>query len=175
MRTLRFASMLAAATLLGAATLSAQATCGATAAGTASCAPTGTNITVTVDKIVRITVTPTSAALTAPTDADFTAGGTTTKDDINLQAILIRANVNWSLTATASAWTAPYAKPIGDAAFSTSGAPPFTAFTGSAQTLTTGAATASTTVNVSYRVNWSLASDVPGTYTLPVAFTVSST
>lgn len=175
MRSLRLASLIAAATLLGASSLAAQATCGATSAGTATCSPTGTNVTVTVNRIVRIVVTPTSAALTAPTDVDFTAGGTTTTDDINLQALLVRANVNWSLTATASAWTAPYAKPISDAAFSTTGGAPFTAFTGSAQTLSTGTATAGTTVNMSYRVNWALATDVPGTYTLPVAFTISST
>jgi hypothetical protein len=175
MRSIRVASLVAVSLLMGASALSAQATCGATSAGTASCFPSGTNVTVTVQNIVRIVVTPTSASLTAPTDADFTGGGTTTKDDINLQAIQIRANVNWSVTATAGTWTAPWAKPVGDAAFSTSGAAPFTPFSGTAQTLGTGAATAGTTINVSYRVNWALVNDAPGAYTLPIAFTVSST
>jgi hypothetical protein len=175
MRSVRIASFAVAALVMGASSAAAQATCGATSATTATCSPAGTQVTVTVQRIVRIVVTPTSAALSAPVDADFTAGGTTSKDDIDLQAIVIRANVNWSLTATASAWTAPYAKPIGDAAFSTTSGAPFTAFTGSAQALTTGTATAATTVNLSYRVNWALATDVPGSYTLPVSFTVSST
>jgi len=164
-----------AALVLTSTVAEAQATCGNTAAVTASCTPAGTQVTVTVQRIVRLTVTPTSAGLTAPTDADFTAGGTVNKDDVDLQALLVRANISWEITALASAWTAPYAKPIGDAAFSITGGAPFTAFTGGSQSITTGAASAGATVNLSYRVLWSLASDLPGVYTLPVAFTISST
>lgn len=176
MRSVRFASFVAAALVLGASSAAAQATCGATSAGTAICSPTGTQVTVTVQKIARITVTPMSAGLTAPTHLDFVSSGTTAKDDIALQAIVIRANVPWSLTATATAWTgSPYAKPVGDAAWSVTGGAPFFAFDGSPQTLNSGAATATTPTNVSYRVNWALATDIPGDYILPVLFTVSAT
>lgn len=168
-------TMAALSMVAAASSVQAQATCGSTAAVTATCSPAGTQVSVTVQRIVRITVTPTSAALTAPTDADFTAGGTTSTDDIDLQVINLRANVAWALTTTATAWTAPYAKPIGDAGFSITGGAPFTTFTGGSQAVTTGAATSSQSVNFSYRVNWALATDIPGVYTLPVAFTISST
>ena len=163
------------ALVLSASAAEAQATCGNTALVTATCTPAGTQVSVTVNKIVRLTVTPTSGSLTAPTDVDFTAGGTVNKDDANLQTLLVRANVAWALTATASPWTAPYAKAIGDASFSITGGFPFTAFTGASQSVTTGSASAGATVNLSYRVSWSLTADLPGVYTLPVAFTVSST
>lgn len=167
-------SLATLALLASASVASAQATCGATNAGTPSCAPAGTQVTVTVEKIVRITVTPTEGNLTAPTDADFTAGGTVNLDNVDLQTITVRANVNWALTATASAWTAPYAKPITDASWSTTSAPPFTAFDGSAQSIATGGPTAGDDVLISYRVTWTLTTDEPGSYTLPVAFTLSS-
>lgn len=165
------------AVALTAATSAAQISCGNTNAATASCTPAGTQVTVTVQNIVRLTVTSTSAALTAPTDANFTAGGTTTIDDVDLQELLVRANVDWALTATAGPWDAvnSYTKATGDAAFSITGGAPYTAFTGGIQAVTTGTATAGSAIDISYRVTWSLALDEPGSYVLPIAFTISST
>jgi hypothetical protein len=157
---------------------SAQATCGDTDAVTATCSPTTSNITVTVLTIVRLTVTPTDAGLTAPTDADFTAGGTATLTNLNLQALLVRANETWELTAVAGVaneWDpAPWTKPVADAAWSINGTN-FFAFTGGSDAITTGSPTAGQTVNFSYEVDWNLVDDVPGAYTLPVTFTISST
>lgn len=166
----------AAATML-AATAHAQATCGNTAGANATCTPAGVNVTTTVQNIVVLSITPASAALTAPTDVDFAGGGTALVQDVNLHQVTVRANAAWTLTVLApGGWTGTgnNAKAIGDLGWSTTGGAPYTAVTGSAVTVSSGAPTASTVVNVSYGTNWDLLSDTPGTYTLALTYRVTA-
>jgi hypothetical protein len=152
----------------------AQATCANANGTTAQCTSSGTQITITAHRTVRLEVTPTHPTLTGPTLADYPVGTTTTKTDLGAQALEVKANIAWALTMTASPWTAPYAKPIGDAEFTTDGGGGWTAFSGGSQALSSGASTAGTTITLGFRVNWGLLADPPGVYTLPVMFLVSS-
>ena len=160
-----------------AATAQAQTSCGNTSATTATCSPAGAQVTTTVLKIVRLTVTPASAALTAPTDANFTAGGTADVDDAALHSLLVRANVPWAITVTGSAWTGTgnNAKAIGDLKWTIDGGTTYTSMTNAAVSLTTGSASAGATTTVGYRTHWILTSDGPGTYTMALTFTIAST
>jgi len=160
-----------------AATAQAQTSCGATNAVAASCSPAGAQVTTTVQKIVRLTVTPASAALTAPTDVTFAASGTGTVVDAGLHVLTVRANVNWAVTLTGSAWTGTgnNGKAIGDLEWTINGGTSYTATTNAAASMATGSATASAVTTVGYRTTWNLVSDGPGTYTMGLTFTISST
>lgn len=165
-----------AATIAFAGAAQAQATCGATAAANASCAPAGTQVSTTVQKIVYISITNPSVALTAPTNLDFTGGGTTTKADLAAQVATIRTNAAWTLTVQGAAWTGSgnNAKLVGDLAWTTNAGALYTALTTSAVSVTTGAATAAATVTIGYRTAWSLTSDTPGTYTMGLTYTLAA-
>ncbi len=165
-----------AATIAFAGAAQAQATCGATAAANASCAPAGTQVSTTVQKIVFISITNPSVALTAPTDADFTGGGTTTKVDAAAQVATIRTNAPWTLTVQGGTWTGSgnNSKAVGDLGWTITGGPGYTAMTTSAVSVTTGAATAATTVTIGYRTAWSLTTDTPGTYTMGLTYTIAA-
>jgi hypothetical protein len=154
----------------------AQATCGNAAASNASCTPAGVNVTTTVLNIVRLSITPASAALTAPTDVDFAGAGTADVDDLGLHSITVRANATWNLSVTGSAWTGTgnNAKAISDLGWSTTGGAPFAAMSGSPTQIATAGATAGTVVDVSYRTAWTLATDTPGTYTMSLTYTVTA-
>jgi hypothetical protein len=120
-----------------------------------------------------MSVSPASAALTAPTDLDFTGGGTVVKQDLSLQAVTVRANATWSMTMQGSAWTGTgnNAKAIGDLTWSKNGiAGPFAAMTSSAVALNNGGATANAVTTLTFRTTWTLATDTPGTYTMNITF-----
>lgn len=156
----------------------AQTSCGNTSATTATCSPAGTQVTTTVNKIVRLTVTPASASLTAPTDADFAASGTAAIVDAALHALTVRANVNWAITIQGSAWTGTgnNSKLVGDLEWTSNGGTNYSTMTTSAVALTSGAATAgSSPVNIGYRTTWHIDTDTPGTYTMALTFNISST
>ena len=163
------------ATAAFAAAAQAQATCGATGA-TPSCAPAGTTVTTTVQRIVYISMAPASAPLTAPDNTDFTGGGTTTKDNLGAQVATIRSNAAWTLTVQGAAWTGSgnNAKAVGDLTWTITGGAPFTAMTTSAVSVTAGAVTAAATVTIGYRTAWSLTTDAPGTYTMALIYTMAA-
>ncbi|HVT39053.1 MAG TPA: hypothetical protein VHE78_08405 [Gemmatimonadaceae bacterium] len=165
------AVVMAAAT----ATVQAQATCGATGAAP-SCSPAGVQVTTTVQRIVFLSITPASFTLTAPTNADFVASGTTTKVDLGAHVATVRANAAWTLTIQGAAWTGTgnNAKAVADLEYTKNGGTSYTTTTTSAVSLTTGAASGGTTVTVGYRTTWTLATDSPGTYTMPLTYTLSS-
>lgn len=178
LRRLSISSMAAFVMVAGlAASAQAQVSCGSTNAVTASCSPAGTQVTTTVQKIVRLTVNPASATLTAPVDADFASGGTASVVDPGLHVLTVRANVNWAVTITGSAWsgTGNNAKAIGDLEWTINGGTSYTATTNAAVALTSGSPTASDVTTVGYRTAWNLVSDGPGTYTMGLTFTISST
>jgi len=158
------------------ATSQAQATCGNTGAAGITCTPAGTQTTVTVQRVVFMSIAPAAAALTAPTNLDFVAGGTTVKVDLAAHVVTVRANATWALTIKGSAWTGTgnNAKAIGDLAWSKTGGAPFTAMTNAAVALNNGVATASVITTLAYQTNWALVSDSPGTYTMALTFTITA-
>lgn len=174
-RTIRMAQLALCVTVALSATARAQATCGATAAAP-SCAPAGTQVTTTVQRIVYISITNPAFTLTAPTNTDFTGGGTTQKTDLAAQVVTVRANAAWTLTIQGAAWTGTgnNAKLVADLNWTSNGGALWNAMTVAAVTLATGAASAGANTTVGYRTDWSLTSDTPGTYTMALTFTVSS-
>jgi hypothetical protein len=135
------------------------------------------NITATVRRTVRVTVTATQHSLPTPTDQDFADGFAVAAGP----TITVQANANWQVTVRSNngTWSgtggARGNKPRADLLWGTSGAGPWTAMTNTATVFATGAATAGTVAPIFYRVNWFFALDVPGTYTINTIYTISTT
>ena len=157
-------------------TAQAQATCGATGGAGASCSPTGTFVTGTMQRIIFLSVTNPSFGLTMPTDVNFAGAGTATMTDLGAQAATVRANAAWTLTAQGAAWTGTgnTSKATGDMSWTTNGGGAYTPMTTSAATIASGTATAGATTNIGYRTLWSLATDGPGTYSQALTFTLTA-
>jgi hypothetical protein len=166
------------ATVLCAGAAQAQATCGNTLVANATCTPAATNVTTTLNRIVYMSISPASAALTAPTDVDFTGSGTTTKTDLAAHVITVRANSSWNLSIQGAAWTGTgnNSKAIGDLTWSINGnAGPFTPVTNAAVNIVTaGTPTGSTITTIAYKTTWALATDSPGTYSMALTFTLTA-
>jgi hypothetical protein len=180
LRRLKHTGLAMMATVAFAATAQAQIACGATgvAGGPASCSVNG-SVTGTMQRIVRLTLTPTNFGLTMPTDVDFAVAGTVQKVDAAAQVALVRANATWSLTIqSAAAWTGTgntAAKAIGDLEWTSDAGVTYTPISATAANLATAQPkTAGTNVNVGYRTSWSLANDSPGTYSLALTFTLTA-
>jgi hypothetical protein len=114
--------------------------------------------------------------LTAPTNTDFTGGGTATKTDLGAQVVSVRANAAWTLTIRGAAWTGSgnNGKLVADLNWTSTGGGAWNSMTTSAATLASGVATAGTDTTVGYRTAWSLTSDTPGTYTMALTFTITA-
>jgi hypothetical protein len=152
----------------------AQASCAGSGSSPASCAPSGVEVTTTVQKIVALEVTPASAGLTAPTDADFASSGDVKVTDLAMHSLTVRSNVSWQITLQGATWTAPYSKAVGDLEWTKDAGSNWNTTSTSAAVLQSGAATASSAVTVGYRTRWRLNLDVPGAYSMPLTLTVSS-
>ena len=172
-------SLLAAmvlATVIGATQANAQCS------GTNSCNTTNT-AQVTVGALVKLGMTSITTTLTNPTADDVDAGNTI--DDVGPD-FTIKANRSWTLkikSQNASNWsyigTDGGVKPVSDLAWSTSAGGPFTALSGSDATFTSGSAASNGTLAHSYfRTSWlndfSSVSNAPGTYKLPIVFTLTA-
>ena len=159
-------------------------TCTNAGAASATCNVTAT-ATATVQHVVSLDIGSTSLALTGITGiGDYAVGtGIATLTNLNLQSVVVRANRSWilSVKANAAAWTfaaaggtTDPAKPAGDLKWSTDGST-YTALTTSNVTLQTGVATnGSAPQSLSYRTSWDITRDVPGTYQMPVMFTLAA-
>jgi hypothetical protein len=168
-------ALLGIAALTTPASIHAQATCGATGAAP-SCQLAGGVVTVstTVQRIVRLSLTNPTATITAPTDADFISSGTVQIEDLGLQDATVRANANWNLTIQGAAWTAPYAKAVGDLEWTIDGGSNWTPMTTSAAALGSGTATAGDNLTLGYRTAWDLTADVEGSYSMDLALALSA-
>jgi hypothetical protein len=131
-------------------------------------------VSTTVANIVFISLSNPNAALSAPDDGDFIGGGTTQIEDLALQTATIRSNSTWDLTLQGAAWTAPWAKPIGDIEWTTSGGTSWAAVTGSAAEIATGTATSGTNVDLGYRTAWDLEDDEAGSYAMSLTLALSA-
>lgn len=146
-----------------------------TAAGvSASCAQSST-MQITVQRTVRVTVTPSAANLGIPTAADYDAGFSQALG----HTISILANTGWdlSIASTQGNWTNSGGrgnKPRADLLWSTNAAGPFTPITNIATSVVTGGATTSATVTLHYRIIWNWTLDTPATYSLPLLLRVAA-
>jgi hypothetical protein len=173
-------SLLAAmvlATVIGATQANAQCT-----GNTGSCNTTNT-ASVTVGALVKLGMTTTTTSLTNPTADDVAAGNTLA--DVG-PIFNIKANRSWTLkikSQNASNWsyigTDGGVKPIGDLAWSTAANGTFAALTSSDATFTSGAAASNgASAQVFFRTSWlndfTSVSNAPGTYQLPIVFTLTA-
>lgn len=175
----RFAAMVACAAGALAVPSLSEAQCSVNGAP-ASCGAAG-NVSMIAGRVVRLQLSTSSTALTAPTTADFDAGFNATTGP----TLTVSANAAWRLhlRASSAVWTAtntsPGAparinKPAGDLNWSTAPGGPFAALTTSDASLVTGAATANNATTLYFRTLYDWTLDTPGNYSLPVVLTLTS-
>jgi hypothetical protein len=177
MKVTRIIAAVAMSTVL-AGTAQAQTNTANCTGGTASASPCQVQNTVsaTIPWVARMEIA-SATTLPSPTAQDF--GATGGKSTTTPTALTVSANAGVTVTATAAtaAWSGPYAKPASDLRIflpaspstfltlnNTTGQPVFNST----------AATAATTVNIGYNVLYSWGTDVPGSYSLAVNYTLTS-
>ena len=130
-------------------------------------------VSATAPAILRLTLSSTTTALTNPVEADF--DNVNGVDDIDVLNVEVKSNKAASATVhTAAAnWTGPVGttKAIGDLRWSITSAAPWTAITGSGVTVV-ASGKGTRDEDLSWNTLWSLATDEPGAYSLPVTFTL---
>lgn len=142
-------------------------------------------VTINVGTAVAATLASSTATLATPTAGDFDAGSSVTA----APTLTVQANRSWTLlvAAGAAAWTTsggspgdpPWAaKPIADLQWGTSATgPTWTALSQTAATVTTGAGAtpnAGQAVAVYFKLLHAWTTDTPGTYSLPVTYTLTA-
>jgi len=175
----RLAFLALAVALVVAAPSSARAQC--TVAGTpASCGLPG-SVSMTAGRVIRLQVSATSTALTAPTPADFdagfnsTSGPTMTVSSNSSWSLYVRSSTAvWSATNTAPGAAARTDKPAGDLRWSTNPGGPFVALTTADASLLTGSATAADASSLHFQTLYSWALDTPGDYSLTLILSLTS-
>ncbi len=142
--------------------------CGVTVSGTLG-----------MSSVARMSLSGTSGGittLTPPKAADFSAGF----KDSNGPLLTVSANTAVRVRVSPNAVTTwlkngvSSAKPASELQWSTTGGAPFTTVTTATDLLATGGATTGLSKNITYRVTYSFTTDVPGTWTLPLVFTLVS-
>ncbi len=169
-------------------TASAQGskTCGAVAASNASCNLVNT-ARVIVNNVVRLDLSSPSGPangdslfVATPDSASLTLGYVQTAGP----TLTARSNRPWNLSIAGvanflDASNAATTKPVGDLSWSTNGTT-FTALSTTASNMVStasapgNAATASSTVNLTYRIATTWTGTAPGTYRMPVTFTLTA-
>ncbi len=158
-------------------------TCTNAGAASASCSVVAT-ATAVVQHVVSLNVGTTALSLSGISNISaYNGSGIATTADNNLQNITVRANRSWTLSVmgnsatwalTSAGGTTDPGKAVGDLAWSTTGGAPYTAVTTSNATVSTGSATNSTTVPMSYQTTYDITKDVPGSYAMGLTFTISA-
>lgn len=173
-RTIKFATILAL--IASTESLSAQ-----TAPAGCPANPCGVTVngSMTMTSVAFMTLTGTNVGtttLTPPKAADFSTGFL----DSNGPSLTVRSNTAVRVRVSPNAVTAwlrngiASSKNASELLWSTTGAAPFTPVTTVTDLLSTGSATAGQTKNITYRVLYSFTTDIPGTWTLPLIFTLVS-
>jgi len=139
-----------------------------------------TYVTVTAPSIFKLTINDTSTAVTAPVEADFDNGY---QDVASAVTATVKSNRPYTLKIKggAATWTgsggARANKPVGDLLWGTV-SPAATALSTTDANIgspsTTGNNGSSPAATVNYRILWGYTDDTPGTYTIPVVFTLTS-
>jgi hypothetical protein len=146
--------------------------------GAGSC-PIAISVQMTAPKVVRLTVSPASIALTSPSTTDFDAGFAATVGP----AVTVNANTPWSVSMRAAGafWNATNTvpgvparanKPASELQWSTAAAGSFAGFTTSNVTLASGTRTSGALTSLYYRTLYSWTADTPGDYSLGVILTI---
>jgi hypothetical protein len=174
------ATLLAAmvlATVIGATEANAQCS------GNAGTCNTTNTAQVLVGTLVKLDMTSATTTLTNPTADDVAAGAVIPNDG---PSFTIKANRSWTLkikSQSSSNWsytgTDGGVKPVGDLAWSTASNGTFAAISGTDATFTSGGAASNGTVaQAFFRTTWvsdfTSVSNAPGTYKLPIVFTLSA-
>jgi hypothetical protein len=161
------------------ATLPAAAQTSCTNTSGSSCSLTNT-ASVTVGSLVSLDISGTTTSLTAPTSATL---GTDVGPDAG-PTFTIKANQGWALSlksGNATNWTyagaASGVKPISHLKWSLTSGGSYASITASDATLTSGSAgtnagAAAVFFKTTYVSDFSAASNAPGSYSLPVVFTL---
>ena len=177
MKATRFLAAMVLATSIGATQASAQWS------GNAGSCITSNTASVTVGALVKLGMSSATTTLTNPTADDVDAGNVIA--DLG-PTFTVKANRSWTLkikSQNAASWTYAGAnsgvKPIGDLAWSTAANGTFAAITNSDATVTSGASASNgTAAAVFFRTSWlndfTSASNAPGTYSLPIVFTLTA-
>jgi hypothetical protein len=178
---MRATRTLLAAMVLGTAIGASQAS--AQCSGNAGTCNTTNTASVTVGALVKLGMTSTATALTNPTADDVDAGNVIPNAG---PSFTIKANRSWTLkikSQNAANWTYVGSdagvKPIGDLAWSTAVGGTFAAITAADATFTSGASsTNGAAAQAFFRTSWTSdftsASNAPGTYSLPIVFTLTA-
>jgi len=172
---------LLAAMVLGSAISATQAN--AQCSGNAGSCNTTNTVTASVNALVKLGMSSAATTLASPT-ADQVEIGATLADAG--PSFTIKANRSWTLkikSQNAANWTYVGSdagvKPISDLSWSTAVGGTFAAITAADATFTSGASsTNGTAAQAFFRTSWvsdfTSASNAPGTYSLPVVFTLSA-
>jgi hypothetical protein len=181
MRKLRALGVAAMAVAIGLSALPGAADAQCTAGGApANCTQNG-SVSMTAGRVVRLQMSASGTALTAPTPTDFDAGFNATTGP----TLTVSANAAWTLRLRSAAtfWTAtntsPGAparttKPAGDLKWSTASNGTFASLTTTDVNLVTGAATASNATTLFFQTLYGWTLDTPGIYSLAVVLTLTS-
>jgi hypothetical protein len=136
-----------------------------------------TSTSITIPKVLQLTLSTKSQTLAAPAEEDFDAG----HKDAAGPIATVRANAAWNLkiNAATATWTASGAgaranKPSADLQWSTVSGSGYAGLTTTATAVMAGTATAETNVSFFYRVLYNWTADTPGTYALVVVFTLTA-
>ena len=172
---------LLAAMVLGTAVGASQAN--AQCSGNAGTCNTTNTASVTVGALVKLGMSSATTTLTNPTADDVDAGNVIADAG---PTFTIKANRSWTLkikSQNATSWTYVGSnsgvKPIGDLAWSTSAGGTFTAISGTDATFASGASSTNNgAAQAFFRTSWATdftsASNAPGTYSLPIVFTLTA-
>lgn len=166
--------------LLWPALLQAQSNC---TANPASCSTAANTLLInfTVGRALKLSIAPTSTALSTPTPANYDAGFAATTGP----TATLRSNAAWTLAISAGAatWTAVDTqseparvnKPMSDLHWATALAGPFTPLSTTPVTFASGTATAgATAATLYYRTLYAWNLDTPGNYSLQIVFTITA-
>ena len=174
---------LLAAMVLGTAIGASQAN--AQCSGNAGTCNTTNTASVTVGALVKLGMTSSATALTSPTADQVDAGAAI---DNAGPSFTIKANRSWTLNVKASPAIAGFwdyagsnagLKPISDLSWATSSGGTYSAITASDAIFTNGlTATNGAAAQAFFRTSWTndftSASNAPGTYSLPIVFTLTA-
>jgi len=172
---------LLAAVVLGTAISASNAS--AQCSGNAGTCNTTNTASVTVGALVKLGMTTTATALTNPTADDVDAGNVLSDAG---PSFTIKANRSWTLkikSQNATNWTYVGSnsgvKPITDLSWSTASGGTYAAISATDATFTSGASASNgTPAQAFFRTSWvsdfTSASNAPGTYSLPIVFTLTA-
>jgi hypothetical protein len=178
---MRATRTLLAAMVLGTAICASQAN--AQCSGNAGTCNTTNTASVTVGALVKLGMSSAATTLTNPTADDVDAGNVLSDAG---PSFTIKANRSWTLkikSQNAANWTYVGSnagvKPISDLSWSTAVGGTFAAITAADATFTSGASsTNGTAAQAFFKTNWTAdftsASNAPGTYSLPIVFTLTA-